>query len=87
MDWMLVYIVAVYAFVLVAASIGALNAAFDAGIMQRVALLLFALWAAWRVYLIFEHGWSYPHEPLIATALLLYGVGTIAKTVHYRRHP
>lgn len=81
------YICTVYAVVLLACVAGAFNRHYDANLAQRVALSLFALWAAWRIRLVYDNGWGYPHEPMVATALLLYAVGSGFKTIKWRlRH-
>lgn len=85
MDLLKIYIIAAYAFVLGTSALGAFNMAFCANLTQRFALLLFAVWAAWRIQLIVEHGYAWPHEPLAVTALALYAFGTVLKTIHYRK--
>lgn len=79
------YVIVVYAIFSVMTIVGALNRIFDANLTQRIALSLLGLWAAWRITLVYEFGYSYPHEPMIATALGLYAIGTITKTVSYYR--
>jgi len=82
---MSMYVIVVYALFSVSTVVGALNRFFDANLTQRIALSLLGLWAVWRITLVYQFGWSYPHEPMIATALGLYAVGTIIKTVSYYR--
>lgn len=85
MGWIEAYICLIYTFMLIATAVGAFSRAFDANVVQRVALLMFAVWSAWRVQLILERGWGYPHEPLVATAMGMFAVGTIMKSLHYLR--
>lgn len=85
MDLIFIYIVGIYVFICIASAVGSLNRDFDANIMQRIAMGLLALWAVWRIILIWDYGWSYPHEPVMVTALGIYAVGTITKMIHYRR--
>ncbi|WP_237173057.1 hypothetical protein [Paracandidimonas lactea] len=85
MDWFLIYIIALYVIIIPLASWGALSPQFDANMLQRIALCMVALWAAWRISLMLQHGWGFPHEPLVATALALYALGTLQKALGYRR--
>lgn len=84
-DLILYYVVAVYAMTLPAAAWGALSPRFDANLLQRVALFGFSLWSVWRISLILDFGYSWPHEPVVVTALALYAAGTVQKTLAYRR--
>ncbi len=77
------YVIIIYAFFSISTIVGALNNSFDANLTQRVALSIFGIWAIWRINLVIENGWAYPHEPVIATALGLYALGTILKTIKY----
>ena len=45
---------------------------------------MFAVWSAWRMGLVWRHGWGYPHEPLVASAMALYALGSAYKTIAYR---
>lgn len=85
MDWFLFYVVALYVAIIPASVWGAFSCRFDANLAQQVALCMFALWAVWRVSLIMQHGWGFPHEPMVVTALALYAAGTIQKANRYRR--
>lgn len=82
---MTTYVIVVYALFSLTTIVGALNRFFDANLTQRLALSLLGLWAIWRITLVYEFGWSYPHEPMMVTALGLYAIGTITKTVSYYR--
>lgn len=84
MDWIAIYICLIYTFVLIISAVGAFSRAFDANVTQRFALTMFAVWSAWRVQLILEGGWGYPHEPLVATAMCVYAIGTVQKALHYQ---
>lgn len=79
------YVCAAYAVVLLACTAGAFSRAYAANLLQRLALALLALWSAWRIELVARYGWGYPHEPMVATALLLYAVGSLHKTIKHLR--
>lgn len=83
-DLILYYIVALYGLTLPAAAWGALSPRFDANLLQRTALGLYSLWGVWRIGLILQDGWGFPHEWLVATAMALYAAGTVQKTLSYR---
>lgn len=85
MDWFLIYVVTLYLSIIPASVWGAFSSRFCANVAQQVALCMFALWAVWRIFLIMQHGWGFPHEPMVVTALALYAGGTIQKALHYRR--
>lgn len=85
MDAWSAYVCAGYVIVLGCCVVGAFDKDYDANLMQRVALFLFALWSAWRVQIVFTHGWGYPHETLVVSALLLYAAGSVFKTLKWRR--
>ena len=79
------YICAVYALILLTCVMGAFNPDYDANLLQRIALGMFAIWSVWRIQLVYQFGWGYPHEPMVATALLLYAIGSIMKTVRWKK--
>lgn len=85
MDWIAAYICVVYTFVLIISTVGAFSMAFDANTAQRLGLTMFAVWSAWRIQLIIEHGWAYPHEPLVATAIGVFAAGSLQKSLRYLR--
>ena len=78
------FVVLAYAVFLSACTVGAFSRAFQANLAQRLALALFAVWSAWRMGLVWRHGWGYPHEPLVASAMALYALGSAYKTIAYR---
>ena len=78
------FVLAAYAVFLSACTVGAFSRAFQANLPQRLALALFAVWSAWRMGLVWRHGWGYPHEPLVASAMALYALGSAYKTIAYR---
>ena len=78
------FVVLAYAVFLSACTVGAFSRAFQANLAQRLALALFAVWSAWRMGLVWRHGWGYPHEPLVAAAMALYALGSAYKTIAYR---
>lgn len=84
-DWMGWYVCVAYAVFLIVCALGAFSRAYAANLLQRVALLIFAVYAAWRIELIIKFGWGYPHEALVATALLLHAGGSTIKTIRHIR--
>lgn len=78
------FVVLAYAVFLSACTVGAFSRAFQANLAQRLALALFAVWSAWRMGLVWRHGWGYPHEPLVASAMALYALGSAYKTIVFR---
>ena len=78
------FVVLAYAVFLSACTVGAFSRAFQANLAQRLALALVAVWSAWRMGLVWRHGWGYPHEPLVAAAMALYALGSAYKTIAYR---
>ena len=78
------FVVLAYAVFLSACTVGAFSRAYSANLAQRLALALFAVWSAWRMGLVWRHGWGYPHEPLVASAMALYALGSAYKTIAYR---
>ena len=76
------FVVLAYAVFLSACTVGAFSRAYSANLAQRLAL--FAVWSAWRMGLVWRHGWGYPHEPLVASAMALYALGSAYKTIAYR---
>lgn len=85
-DLILYYIIGIYACILPIAAWGAFSPRYDANILQRLALGAFSMWGVWRIGLILEDGWGFPHEWLVATAMALFAAGTLQKTLeHWRR--
>ncbi len=78
------FVVLAYAIFFTACTVGAFSRAFQANLAQRLALALFAVWSAWRMGLVWRHGWGYPHEPLVASAMALYALGSAYKTIVFR---
>lgn len=78
------FICILYSLCLGCCLLGLYNNRFNANFLQRVALVMFAFWSTWRIWLVYQNGWGYPHEPLIATALSLFAVGTITKTISWK---
>lgn len=81
---MMAYICAIYLLLFFACVAGAFSTLYNANLLQRLALSTLAFWTMWRIGLIWEHGWGYPHEPVVATALLLYAIGSVIKTLAWR---
>ena len=78
------FVVLAYAIFFTACTVGAFSRAYSANLVQRLALALFAVWSAWRTGLVWRHGWGYPHEPLVASAMALYALGSAYKTIIFR---
>lgn len=78
------YICTAYLVVFAACIGAAFSHLYKANLLQRIAVSMIGIWVAWRVVLIWEHGWDYPHEPVIATALAVYALGSVLKTAIYR---
>ena len=78
------FVVLAYAVFLSACTVGAFSRAYSANLAQRLALALFAVWSAWRMGLVCRHGWGYPHEHLVASAMALYALGSAYKTIIFR---
>lgn len=85
MDAGSIYVCTAYIVVCAACIAGAFSRDYSANLLQRLALGLFALWSTWRAQLVYESGWGYPHETLVATALLLYAAGSALKTMAWQR--
>ena len=83
MDAPSIYVCAAYAVVLALCMAGAFSVTYDANLAQRIAMGALAVWAAWRIQLVYEYGWGYPHETFVATALLLYAAGSAYKTLKW----
>lgn len=77
------YLIICYLFLAAVCFIGQVNGSFNGNLLQQAGLALGVIWCVWRVYLLSVSTWGYPHEPLIATAMGLYALGTVMKTRHY----
>ena len=75
------FVVLAYAIFFTACAVGAFSRTYSANLAQRLAMALFAVWSAWRMGLVWRHGWGYPHEPLVASAMALYALGSAYKTI------
>ena len=78
------FVVLAYAIFFTACAVGAFSRTYSANLAQRLAIALFAVWSAWRMGLVWRHGWGYPHEPLVASAMALYALGSAYKTIVFR---
>lgn len=83
---MVAFVCILYCISLLGCAVGMYNGRYNANFLQRVALAILALWFAGRVVMVIKFGWAYPHEPFIALALALLALGTLIKTIHYRRN-
>lgn len=86
MDILMGYICLAYVLVFAACLAGAFSVLYQANFLQRLSIFILAIWSVWRIQLIWEEGWSYPHEPLLATCLALYALGSIVKTIVWKYH-
>lgn len=80
---MIMYLMINYGFVALMCIAGQFNRSFNGNSFQRLGLAAAAIWALWRIQMLSNGTWGYPHEPLIATAMGLYAIGTLLKTMHY----
>lgn len=80
---MIIYLMTIYGFVALMCIAGQFSRSFNGNSFQRLGLAMAAIWALWRIQMLSNGTWGYPHEPLIATAMGLYAIGTIIKTHHY----
>lgn len=78
------FVVLAYAIFFTACAVGAFSRAYSANLAQRLALALFAVWSAWRMGLVWRHGWGCPRELLVASAMALYALGSAYKTIVFR---
>lgn len=78
------FICVIYVLTLILCTIGMYHNSFNANFLQRVALVMMAFWFVWRISLVFQHGWGYPHEQLIAMAMLVFAIGSTVKTLKWR---
>ena len=80
---MSVYLIITYALLAGLCIVGAFSRSFDGDSMQRLGLGVLFFCFAGRAYMLITMPYGWPHEPGIATGLLLYASGTIRKTVSY----
>lgn len=73
-----------YILSLIGCTFGMYHNRFNANFLQRLALILLAFWFVWRVSLISQKGWEYPHEILIAIAIAVFTLGTTLKTLRWK---
>ena len=78
------FVVLAYAIFFTACAVGAFSRTYSANLAQRLAMALFAVWSVWRMGLFWSHGWGYPREPLVASAMALYALGSAYKTIVFR---
>lgn len=79
------YVIITYIGIFVACLAGAFSNAYCANLLQRVALSTLAFWTVWRMGLIYERGYSTEHEAIVGTALALYAIGSLVKTLKFNR--
>lgn len=80
---MSIYLIIAYALLAVLCIVGAFSRSFAGDSMQRLGLGVLFFCFSGRSYMLTTMPYSWPHEPLIMTGLLLYASGTIRKTVSY----
>lgn len=86
MDYLQAYICGAYTIVFGTCLAGAFSTVYNANLIQRLSILMLAIWTVWRAQLVWEQGWGYPHEPLLVTALALYAIGSLIKTLAWNHH-
>lgn len=84
-DALSAYICAAYGLIVLTCVMGAFNIDYDANLLQRLALAMVAIWSVWRMQIIYKSEWTYPNEPVVATAIMLYALGSIMKTVRWKK--
>ena len=77
------FICTIYVLTLVLCTFGMYHNSFNANLLQRIALVLMSFWFVWRISLVFKYGWGYPHEPLIASSMFLFALGSTVKTLKW----
>lgn len=80
---MIIYLMTIYGFVALMCIAGQFNRSFNGNSFQRLGLAMAAIWALWRIQMLSNETWGYPHEPLLATSMGLYAIGTLLKTRYY----
>ena len=80
---MIIYLMTTYAFVALMCIAGQFNRSFNGNSFQRLGLAMASIWAIWRIQMLSNGTWGYPHEPLLATSMGLYALGTLIKTKAY----
>ena len=80
---MIIYLMTTYGFVALMCIAGQFNRPFDGNSFQRLGLAMAAIWSIWRIQMLNTGPWGYPHEPLLATSMGLYAIGTLIKTRYY----
>lgn len=80
---MIIYLITTYVFVALMCIAGQFNRSFNGNSFQRLGLAMAAIWSLWRIQMLNNGPWGYPHEPLLATSMGLYAIGTLLKTMHY----
>ena len=86
MDYLQAYICGAYTIFFVTCLAGAFSTVYNANLIQRLSILMLVIWTVWRAQLVWERGWGYPHEPLLVTALALYAIGSLIKTLAWNQH-
>ena len=80
---MTIYLMTIYGFVALMCIAGQFNRPFNGNSFQRLGLAMAAIWSIWRIQMLNNGPWGYPHEPLLATSMGLYAIGTLIKTRYY----
>ena len=84
-DTLSAYICAAYGLIVLTCVMGAFNIDYDANLLQRLALAMVAVWCVWRIQLVYAYQFTYPNEPVVATAIMLYAIGSIMKTLRWKK--
>ena len=73
-----------YTLLFIACLVGVFSKDYQANLLQRLSLSTLAFWSIWRIGLVWEYGWGYPHEVVIATSLIMYAIGSLIKTLKWK---
>lgn len=80
---MIIYLMTIYGFVALICIARHFNRSFNGNSFQRLGLAMASIWAICRIQMLSNGTWGYPHEPLLATSMVLYAIGTLIKTRQY----
>lgn len=80
---MIAYLTILYIFIYISTLLGLLNRTYDSTLLQRLGLAVIGLWCIWRIYMFSYSEYDYPHEPVIATGMAIFSLGSWKKTQMY----
>lgn len=86
MEYLHAYLYIAYALVFVTCLAGAFSDCYSANLLQRLGIFMLAIWAVWRIQVVWKYGCDSPQEPLLASALALYAAGSLLKTLVWNHY-